>query len=95
VLLKNGADINAHNGPESAAQVAAAVGRFDLAAFLLEQGLTQYLSGAVELRKVPADSEARRWKEMVIAMLKARGVKVPAFRGKSKPPPPPRQKDEP
>ena len=89
LLLKYGADINIHkdNG-STAAQVAARLGRFDLAAYLLDKGLSYNLQGlarSVEARHVPPNSEAQRWKNKVILMLKERGVDFPAL-------PPPKQK---
>ena len=84
LLLRYGGDINIHTkiGNTTAAHVAARLGRFDLAAYLLEKGLSYNLQGlarAVEARHVPPDSEAQRWKNKVIEMLKERGVKFPAF----------------
>jgi len=55
---------------------------FELVAYLLEQGLTynlQDLAKDVEIRRVPANSDAQRSKDKVIEMLKARGVRFPAF----------------
>jgi len=83
LLLKYGVDINIHEKNDStAAQVAARLGRFDITAYLLEKGLSYNLEGlakSVEARRVPPNSEAQRWKDKVIEMLKERGVKFPAF----------------
>lgn len=83
LLLKYGADINIHQSDgDTAASKAAALGRFDLVAHFLDKGLSynlQELAKDVEIRRVPAKSEAQRWKDKVIEMLKARGVTLPAF----------------
>lgn len=83
MLLKYGADINApKRDGENIASQAAGLAEFELVAFLLEQGLTynlQDLAKDVEIRQVPPNSDARRWQNKVIEMLKARGVKFPAF----------------
>jgi uncharacterized protein len=83
LLLKYGADINSHrsNG-DTAGAIAAGVGRFDLTAHLLEKGLDydlQRLAKSVEVVRVSPNSEAHRWKDEVIEMLKQRGVKFPVF----------------
>jgi ankyrin repeat protein len=83
LLLKYGADINSHrsNG-DTAADFAVGLGRFDIVAHLLEKGLNynlQRLAKSVEIRAVPPDSEAQKWKSKVIEMLKQRGAKFPAF----------------
>lgn len=96
LLLKHGADINGYSSryKSTAGNVAATVGNFEQVAYLLEQGLNsnlQELAKTVEIIKVPRDSKQYQWKLKVIEMLKARGVKFPAFvRGKAQPPPPPR-----
>src|SRR5712692_3229535 len=83
LLLKHGADINMHESTgTTAAQTAVRLGRFDITAYLLEKGLSYNLEGlakSVEARRVPPNSEAQRWKDKVIEMLKERGVKFPAF----------------
>ena len=83
LLLKYGADINqTDKHRETVANVATSYGRYDLIAHFLEIGLThdlQDLAKDVEMTKVPAGSEAQRWKDKVIEMLKARGAKFPAF----------------
>lgn len=83
LLLKYGADINSSWGPNStAAQDAARLGRFDLTAYLLERGLNarlDKLAQTVEQRRVPPNSDAQRWKDKVIEMLKARGVQYPPY----------------
>jgi len=81
LLVKYGANVNILNGRWTAAQDAAALGRFDLVVYFLENGLSydlQDLAKGVEISLVPADSDAQRWKEKVIEMLKERGVKFPA-----------------
>jgi len=83
ILLKYGADINAPNhNRENIASQAAALGDYELIAYLLEQGLTynlQNLAATVEVTRVPPNSDAQRWKDKVIEMLTERGVKFPAF----------------
>jgi ankyrin repeat protein len=83
LLLKYGGDVNIVNGfGSTAAQDAVALGRFDLVAYFLERGLTYNLQGlakTVEGRPVPPNSDAQRWKDKVIVMLKERGAKFPAF----------------
>jgi len=82
LLLKYGADINSVDGGETAASTAAGLGRFDLVAWFLESGLSYDLQGLardVEIVHVRPTSDAQRWKDKVIAMLKQRGVKFPAF----------------
>jgi len=95
LLLKYGADINGHTEfGQTAAHKAVSAGDFELVAYLLEQGFNyklQEFAKGVEIRQVPRNSEQYQWKQKVIEMLKARGVKFPAFiRGKGPPPPPPR-----
>lgn len=83
MLLQAKADVNVHDEyGSSAAHKAVAQGNFDLVAYLLESGYTfdlQSLAKGVEMRQVPPDSDRQRWKDKVIEMLKARGVKFPAF----------------
>ncbi len=83
LLLKYGADINMHETTgTTAAQTAVRLGRFDIAAHLLDKGLNYNLEGlarSAEARRVPPNSEAQHWKDKVIEMLKERGVKFPAF----------------
>lgn len=83
LLLKYGADISINdNHKNTVANYAAALGRFDLVAHFLDLGLNYNLQGlgrTVEIRQVSQDSEQQRWKDKVIDMLKARGVKFPAF----------------
>jgi len=81
LLLRYGADVNVSWGPNAtAAQTAARLGQFDLTAYLLEHGLNARLDKlalTVEQSRVPPNSEAQRWKDKVIEMLKARGVQYP------------------
>jgi len=88
LLLRHGADVNVHmggkysNADDTAASVAAGLGRFDFVHYLLERGLNyklQNLAADVEISKVPPNSEQQRWKDKVIEMLKARGACFPAF----------------
>lgn len=83
LLLKYGADINIVNGRGRAApQDAVALGRYDLVAYFLEKGFNRNLQGlakTVEARVVRPNSDAQRWKDKVIEMLKQRGAKFPAF----------------
>ena len=92
VLLKYGADINGQSERDqtTAAVAAVVVGRFDLAVYLVERGLTanlQRLGAAAEVRHVPSASEQQRWKDQLIAMLKERGVTFPAVTRRVAPPP--------
>lgn len=92
VLLKYGADINGYNKRDdgTAATAAATMGRFDLAVYLVERGLSfelQKLGAVAELRVVPKASEQQRWKERLIEMLKERGVTFPAAVRRVVPPP--------
>lgn len=84
LLLKYGADINIHRADgDTAANVAVGLGRFDLAAKFLERGLTHNLLNLAkdaEISQVRPNSEAQRWKDKVIEMLKERGIKFPAFK---------------
>lgn len=88
LLLRYGADINIHiggnysNADDTAADVAMALGRFDLAAYLLERGLNyniQRMAASAVISKVHPDSGQQRWKDKVIEMLKERGACFPAF----------------
>lgn len=88
LLLKYGADINILRDGRTAADHAVALGQFDLVALFLEKGLSYDLQGlakGVESRHVPPNSDAQRWKDKVIALLKERGVKFPAFVPKKTP----------
>ena len=81
LLLQYGADLNyMDERGYSAAAHAVAIGHFELAAHLLDRGYSrdlQSLALGVQIRQVPPDSEAQRWKDRVIEMLKARGVNYP------------------
>lgn len=88
ILLDHGGDVNIHRGgkfsnaDDTAASVAAGLGRFDLVHYLLERGLNYKLQNVatdVEISKVPPSSEQQRWKDKVIELLKARGACFPAF----------------
>jgi ankyrin repeat protein len=88
ILLDHGADVNIprggkfSNADDTAANVAAGLGRFDFVHLFLERGLNyslQRLAASVEISKVPPNSEQQRWKDKVIAMLKERGACFPAF----------------
>lgn len=83
LLLNYGVDINRSDKQnKTAANDAAIYGRYDLVVKLLEHGLTYDLQGlarTVDMTKVRSGSEAQRWKDKVIEMLKARGAKFPAF----------------
>ncbi|MEK6789606.1 MAG: ankyrin repeat domain-containing protein [Pseudomonadota bacterium] len=78
LLLAAGADINAHDSfEESAATSAIDSAQFEAIALLLERGYTyniSYLARGVQIRHVPPESDAQRWKDKVIVMLKERGV---------------------
>jgi ankyrin repeat protein len=82
LLVGSGADVNwTDRHKDTAANQAIDYARFDLIVYFLDHGLTsnlQDLASEVEIRVVP-NSDAQRQKEKVIEMLKARGVKFPAF----------------
>lgn len=87
VLLEYGADINTLYGRSSAASTAVSLGRFDLAAYLLERGTTialEDMAMGVEIRRIRPQSEQNAWKEKVIQMLKERGIKFPVLPPKTK-----------
>jgi|EndMetStandDraft_3_1072993.scaffolds.fasta_scaffold340359_1 ankyrin repeat protein len=83
LIVSAGADVNEHDEyGESAAIAAAERDRFEVVAWLLEHNYSydlNELAKSVEVSLVPPDSEAQQWKNTVIDMLKARGVKFPAF----------------
>ncbi|MNQ60791.1 Ankyrin repeats (3 copies) [compost metagenome] len=83
LIVSAGADVNEHDEyGESAAIAAAEMARFEVVAWLLEHNYSydlNELAKSVEVCQVLPDSEAQRWKNTVIDMLKARGVKFPAF----------------
>lgn len=78
ILVKYGAAMHYDNPQsESVASTAVGLGRFDLVAYFLEQGLNHNLDDlAIDVynRQV---SVQQPWKDKVIEMLKARGVKYP------------------
>jgi uncharacterized protein len=80
LLLDAGADINAHdNFDESAATKTLALGKFEATAFLLQHGFNynlEYLARGVKVVQVPQNSDAQRWKEKVILLLKERGITI-------------------
>jgi ankyrin repeat protein len=81
LLLKYGADINFHDSfGASAPNTAVDMGRFDFVARFLDKGLSynlEHLAKAVQSRPVPPNSDAQRWKDKVMEMLKQRGVSAP------------------
>lgn len=81
LLMRYGADISRTNERgDSVADTAAGMGRFDLVVFFLERGLVydvKSLARSVDVRQVPANSDAQRWKDKAIEILKARGAKFP------------------
>lgn len=84
VLVAAGADVNEHD-PQysylSAPQAAIAVGKNDIAVWLLEQGYSHdllRLARWAEGRYVQTDSPQQKWKEQLITMLRARGMAFPA-----------------
>src|SRR5258708_4113430 len=83
LLVGSGADVNwTDRHKDTAANQAIDYARFDLIVYFLDHGLNsnlQDLASEVESCIVPANSDAQREKEKVIEMLKARGVKFPAF----------------
>jgi uncharacterized protein len=82
-LLAAGADVNVHDKyAESAPKKSVSMGDFETVAYFLDHGYTydlQSLARSVEIRVVPRDSDRQRWKDTVIEMLKARGVRFPAY----------------
>lgn len=83
LLLRYGADISQTDElGETVAATAAGMGRFDQVVFFLERGLkydVRRLARSVDVRKVPANSEAQRWKDKAIEILKARGATFPTL----------------
>ena len=83
LLLRYGADISqTDERGESVAATAAGMGRFDQVVFFLERGLkydVRSLARSVDVRQVPANSEAQRWKDKAIEILKARGATFPTL----------------
>lgn len=84
LLLEHGADVNnADTVGNTAATYAAAIGRFDIVAELLDRGYSyqlQRIAFEAQDRPIPKGSEAEQQKEKVIRMLEARGVKFPVKR---------------
>lgn len=80
LLLDTGADINAHDKyNDSAAIHTLSLAEFEATAFLLERGFSfnlPYLAKVVKIDQVPPTSDAQRWKDKVLAMLKERGVEI-------------------
>lgn len=81
LLMRYGADISRTDElGRTVANTSSSMGRFDQVVFFLERGLNydvQRLARAVDVRQVPANSDAQRWKDKAIEMLKARGAKFP------------------
>lgn len=80
-----------YNDGFTPANVAVAMGRFDLVAYFLQNGLTENLQNlalAVQISKTPPESPAMKHKVQVIDMLKARGVQYPDPRYRPHQPPP-------
>jgi ankyrin repeat protein len=81
LLLKYGADVNAHDKfGASAPNTASDLGRFDIVARFLDKGFSynlEKLAKAVQSRPVPPNSDAQRWKDKVLKMLEQRGVNIP------------------
>jgi ankyrin repeat protein len=80
LLLDAGAEIDAHDQfNDSAANQTLGLANFEAAAFLLEHGYTfnlPYLAKGVKIVQVPPTSDAQRWKDKVLQMLKERGVEI-------------------
>jgi len=78
LLIQYGADINkADQVDRTAAQLAAALGRFNYVAYLLDVGYSyklERLLKVVNIRIVPEDSDQYQWKLKVIEMIEERGV---------------------
>lgn len=87
-LLQAGADINAHDEKyqgQTAPEFAIGTrGRYDIAVWLLQQGYShqlQDLASTAESRAIPTDGEQQRWKELLIRMLREKGIVFPASPG--------------
>lgn len=86
LIVAAGADINAHDSfGGSATDEAAIFSHFEVVAWLLEHGYNYDLDKLAELVQIsrdPEDSEAQRWKNIVISLLEKRGVtfRTPAKR---------------
>ncbi len=80
LLLDAGAEINSHDQfNESAASSSVDLGNFETTAFLIEHGFNYnlvYLARSVKIRQVPPNSDAQRWKDKVLQMLKEREVEI-------------------
>ena len=80
LLLDAGADINAHDKfNDSAANRTLGSAEFEATTFLLEHGYVFNLSNlakGVKVRQVPPNSDAQRWKDKVLQLLKERGVEI-------------------
>lgn len=80
-LLAHGADINGEACGEDAAEYAAVLGRFDIVLYLFSKGYDTHLNRLAEWMRygaVPKDSQAYRDKMKVTALLRERGVTIPA-----------------
>lgn len=80
LLLDAGADINAHDQFNASAAIQTlALAEFEATAFLLERGYSfnlPYLAKIVEIDQVPPNSNAQRWKDKVLQMLRELGVEI-------------------
>ena len=78
ILVKYGAAMYSDNPQsESVASTAAGLGRFDLVAYFLEQGLNHNLDDlAIDVYTCEVSAQ-QPWKDKVIELLKSRGVKYP------------------
>jgi hypothetical protein len=83
-LVSAGADINTHHDQfygYTAPELAIAVGRFDIATWLVEQGYNYdlpMLARSAESRYVSLGSHQQERKERLIDMLRAKGMKFPS-----------------
>ncbi|MBO3273849.1 ankyrin repeat domain-containing protein [Pseudomonas schmalbachii] len=83
ILVSAGADVNAHDSYElnAAALAFMVTGNFEITAYLLDNGYDynlQHLARAVEIRQV-TETDKKYWKNIVIEMLKKRGVTFPVY----------------
>lgn len=80
-LVVAGADINVRDILDSAPELALDRGRYDIAAWLLQQGYRNNLPRlalSAEVCHVPLNSPSQRSKEQLIGLLRAKGMVFPS-----------------